>query len=29
MPRMFDAVESRLQRTYHVVSGVQRLPSAG
>jgi len=29
MPRMFDAVESRLQRTYHVVTGVQRSASAG
>ncbi|MFN7770898.1 MAG: methyltransferase [Planctomycetaceae bacterium] len=29
MPRMFDVVESRLHRTYHVVTGVQRSTAAG
>jgi 16S rRNA (guanine1207-N2)-methyltransferase len=29
MPRMFDVVESRLHRTYHVVTGVQRSTAGG
>jgi hypothetical protein len=29
MPRLFDAVESGQQRTYHVVCGVQRSATEG